>query len=150
MLHLEVHQQYLCYAVLHLEVHPYHLLRSALLGSPPVLSITRCFAWKSTAIFVTSASLRSIHPPTDCAFGIHCQECSWLFLSHMLELEKEKIVLVNADWLCLIGDRAWEHCHIRPPVGLCCSHIKLRLTATQCYRGNFVLTTMRTCCFTQR
>ena len=121
------------------------LLEPYVLGSPPVLSLRGASLGNSSAIFVTSASLGSTRPPTDCAFGIHRQERSGLYLSHTSELTKESIALADTDCPCLIGDCAWEHCHVRPLLGLRRSHIKLRLTITQCYYGNFMLTDKSTC-----
>ena len=59
------------------------------LGSLPVLSLHGTSLGNSSAMFVTSHSLGSTHPPTDCAFGIHRQEHLWLYLSHTSELKKE-------------------------------------------------------------
>ena len=71
------------------------LLEPYVLGSPPVLSLRGASLGNSSAIFVTSASLGSTHSPTDCAFGIHRQESSWLYLSHTSELEKDQIALAD-------------------------------------------------------
>ena len=71
------------------------------LGSPPVLSLHGASLGNSSIIFVTSASLGSSRPSTDCAFGTHRQERSWLYVSHTSELKKDQIALAdNIDRVC--------------------------------------------------